>query len=258
MDNKISIPKSIPKRIIDNNDTKIPKIIIQTYKNNLIDKKIFNNTLNALSVNKDYDYLFIDDTEGMKLIKNNFNESVLSAFMKLKAGAAKGDFIRYITLYIYGGVYLDMDSSMGKLDVPKGIDFCLFYDDSPNIIQWCIAWTPGHKLLLKIINEMVDRIHNGEQNIFLATGPCLVNDVIYNFINKSNIYGVSDKISKERKTLFFNKNRRFQNGLLIHENNDLVSIKFKFDGYNNELLYSEDNPRYTPTYNGEPTPGLYN
>ena len=39
-----------------------------------------------------------------------------------------------------------------------------------------------------MINEMVERINNNERNIFLATGPTLFTDVIYNILNGSNVY----------------------------------------------------------------------
>lgn len=107
----ISIPLYI-KSSVQNNNSKIEKNIIQTYKNNNINTFIYNNIKRMLLLNNDYNYIFITDEIAIDLIKNNFDENTLSAFNKLNIGAAKGDFVRYIAMYVYGGVYLDLDASI--------------------------------------------------------------------------------------------------------------------------------------------------
>ena len=195
----IDIPLYI-ESTVKNNNLKIEKNIIQTYKNNNINTFIYNNIKHILLLNNDYNYIFITDEIAIDLIKNNFDENTLSAFKKLNIGAAKGDFIRYIAIYVYGGVYLDLDASIEtKLEnfIPKDATFLFFYDKNKNIQQWCFMSSSKNIIVKKIIEEMVKRIHNNEENIFLATGPTLVTDVIYNYINNSNIYNVTKNVSKK-------------------------------------------------------------
>lgn len=96
----------------NDNNTIIPKNIIQTYKTNEIHPFIYENIMKMLNMNSDFNYYFITDEIGESLIKENFNENTLIAFQQLNTGAAKGDFLRYIAMYIYGGIYLDLDSSI--------------------------------------------------------------------------------------------------------------------------------------------------
>jgi len=244
-----------------NNNSKIEKNIIQTYKNNNINKFIYNNIKRMLSLNNDYNYIFITDEIAIDLIKNNFDEDTLSAFKKLNIGAAKGDFIRYIGMYVYGGVYLDLDASIEtKLDnfIPKDVDFLFFYDKNKNIQQWCFMSISKNFIVKKIIEEMVRRINNNEENIFLATGPTLVTDVIYNLVNNSNVYNVTKNVSKTDREAVFKSNNHYMNGLLVDEYNKYIKSKFLFTmkNYNSSMMYNENNQKYKVTYN-KPTPFLY-
>ena len=74
--------------------------------------------------------------------------------MKLNIGAAKGDFIRYIALYLYGGVYIDLDSSISiNLDtfINYNLDFIFFYDHAYNLMNTSIITKKRNPILLKLI-----------------------------------------------------------------------------------------------------------
>ena len=90
----------------------IPPILFQTFKDNYIHTAIYKNIQNFLQLNPEYEYRFISDKSGLKLLKDNFEGKVVEAYLKLNLGAAKGDFLRYCALYLYGGVYLDLDASI--------------------------------------------------------------------------------------------------------------------------------------------------
>ena len=110
----------------------------------------------------------------------------------------------------------------------------------------------NNPIILKLIYEVVKRINNKEQNIFLATGPTVFTDVVFNDITKQNFYNVSQSIeTKKRKEILIN-NKFYKNGLLLYKK---PFFKFRMDDYSNNLLYSEQN-KYIVTYNA-PTPNLY-
>lgn len=256
----INIPLYI-ESTIKNNNSKIEKNIIQTYKNNKINIFIYNNIKRILSLNNDYNYIFITDDIAIDLIKNNFDENTLLAFQKLNIGAAKGDFIRYIAIYVYGGVYLDLDASIEtKLDnfIPHDTNFLFFYDRNKNIQQWCFMSSSKNIIVKKIIEEMVRRINNNEENIFIATGPTLVTDVIYNIVNNSNVYNITKNITKEDREIVFKNNKNYMGGLLIDEYNKDIKSKFLFTmkNYNSNMMYNQNNKKYEVTFN-KPTPFLY-
>jgi hypothetical protein len=104
-----------------------------------------------------------------------------------------------------------------------------------------------------IIEEMVDRIHNDEPIIFLATGPTLVSDVIFGVMNNTKYY--HNKLTIPQKQELFETNKNMMNGLFMFENSK--DIVFTFPGYQKEMLYNAENPRYIPTFNGAKTPNLY-
>lgn len=251
--NTIKISDIVHNYNIKNN--KIPKIIIQTYYSNYVNLKIADNIKFILNNNPKYQYFLITDKQGIELIKKYFDDYVLNAFLKLNVGAAKGDFIRYVALYIYGGVYLDLDSSITiNLDnfINYDLDFIFFYDHAYNLMNTPIITKKNNPLILKLIYEVVKRIYNNEQNIFLATGPTVFTDVIYNDITNNNIYNVSQNTETEKRKEVFMNNKYYKNGLLLYKK---PFFKFRIDNYSENLLYNE-NKKYIVTYNS-PTPNLY-
>lgn len=248
------ISSKITKRreIIDNQ--RIPRIIIQTYKHRYLHPVILNNINRILINNPTYDYYFITDDDVIDLILTHFDENILNAYKKLTVGAAKGDFIRYIALYIYGGVYLDLDSSIERnLDefIPPNNEYVFLYEASRGTItNWCIMITPRHIIMKKIIDEMVKRIHmNTETNILIVTGPKLITDVIYNHFTNDNKYNTCSNVELDIVLqLIINENkisRRFFETWQLRKQNVL---KFKFDEFREDMLYY-DELKYDQIYN---------
>ena len=106
----------------DTSKYNIPKIIIQTYKNDYVHERVYDNIINFLNLNPDHDYYLITDEIGIDLIKKNFDKEVFDAFDKLHIGAAKGDFLRLIAIYIYGGIYADTLKGLEGDDYIEGGD----------------------------------------------------------------------------------------------------------------------------------------
>ncbi len=253
----IEIPTFIKAKNVDNNQYSIPKIIIQTYKNNYIHREIYNNINNMLNINSDYDYYLITDDIGRDLINKYFDKEILNAYDKLYIGAAKGDFLRYVAIYIYGGIYIDLDSSittnLNNL-IDNNMAHYIVWNSDNNIMNTPIISKPRNPLILSIIKEVTRRITNYESNIFLATGPALMTDVIYNDITNEKIYDVSASISNNRRKKVWLENENYKNGKIIHES-QLSGIEFRMENYTDDLLYSNDD-KYIVTFYS-PTPFLY-
>jgi mannosyltransferase OCH1-like enzyme len=163
-------------------------------------------------------------------------------------------------MYIYGGVYLDLDATI-ELSLSSFIkpynEHIFFLDGWQNIQQWCFMASPKNPLILKIINEMVKRIHNHETNIFLATGPTVFSDTIYNAINNSDIYNTTFYLSSYERNKLFMDNSTFMNGLILHEHNipDFGNKFHNMRNYHENMLYNNGD-KYIVTFN-EPTPFFY-
>jgi mannosyltransferase OCH1-like enzyme len=240
---------------------KISKNFIQTYKDNHIHDTIYDNIMSILDKNKDFNYYLITDDIGVELINEHFDKYTLDAYNRLNIGAAKGDFLRYIAMYVYGGVYLDLDSSI-KLSLSSFIkpeaEFIFFVDGDCNVQQWCFMVAPKNPIMLNLIKEMVTRIYDEERNIFLATGPTLFTDVVYNSMNNTNIYNSKLIIPKAERMKSFMKNKNFMNGMMIYENDETINFRnnfhFRMINYSEDMLYNND--KYIVTFD-EPTPNFY-
>ena len=239
------MPTEINAPIESKAATKIPKLLIQTYKDNVIHPVLYKSTMDFLNTNKDFSYKLITDDIGKQLIKENFDKDVLWAFERLNVGASKGDFIRYVALYVYGGVYLDMDSSINTvLDtyIQADDEFIFFYDNA-NVEQNCFMIRPKHEMLKKIIDEMVRRIYMKEDNIFIATGPVLVTDVFYNTIKGTNVYNVAEKAPQQEKLALWSSG--FMGGRFVYRPANDPQFRFKVDGYDDTMLYNSHEAYHT-------------
>lgn len=91
----------------------IPKIIHQTARTIHIsweEKMLVKRMKTKLS---DWNYMFHDDTDNEKLIKENFPQ-YLDIYKSIPKGVAKADIARLVYLYVYGGFYFDTDYKILK------------------------------------------------------------------------------------------------------------------------------------------------
>ena len=239
----IEIPTTI-KSTIEKTPQTIPKTIIQTYVNNKIPEPIYDNLKKILTNNPEYDYRLITDQEAVEIIKTHFDQRTLNAFLQLILGAAKGDFVRYIAMYLYGGIYLDLDASINtnlNTFISPRDEFIFFINGDINLEQFCFAIRPGHPLLLKVIEEMITRIENKEPNIFKATGPTLFNDVIYNTMSNTNIYDTNLNLTPNQRGECYGKNNQYMGGKIVLRHGNDMEEKFLFRIENTEYLIYENN-----------------
>ena len=256
------IPCFIERKRVNPQDSLIPRNLIQTFKNNRIHEFIHQNIMKMLATNDDFNYYLITDEIGMDLIRTHFDSATMEAFQKLNVGAAKGDFLRYIAIYIYGGVYLDMDSSITtrlSTFIKPTQQHIFFLDAGMNVPQWCFMVAPKHPVLLKIIQEMVKRIQAREPNIFIATGPTLFSDCIFNALENTTIYNTKLNVPKNNRARIFMSNPQWMNGSFLFEENPSIQFKQKFkfrmDNFREEFLYTDES-KYKESFS-KPTPNLY-
>ena len=237
----------------------IPNLIIQTYYKKNVSPIIYQSIHKMLQNNPTYNYRLMTDEDGIDLIKTHFDDKTLSAFQQLYVGAAKGDFIRYIALWVYGGIYLDLDSEISiSLDtfIKPSDQFVFFIDKNQNIEQFCFMAKPRLPIIKTIIEDMVSRIHNKVDNIFVATGPTLVTDIFYHRLSNNYIYDTYKNTNLSQRAEIF-KTREFDGGRLVYRPIKWRRIfKFRMEGYKTNFLYNDGIERYIPTCN-KPTPHLY-
>ena len=224
----------------------IPKVLIQTFRTNNLSEPMTTNIQRVLRRNPEFQHLLVTDLDGQRLIRDHFNNRVYRAYKALDDGAAKDHFIQYVALYVYGGVYLDLNSSISThLDSTFDLtqEYIMFMDVDSNLVQWILLFSPKHPLMNKVIDEMVTRIEMPELNIFLATGPTLFTDVVYEHLTSHRVYDTRTNVP------VYQRRQLLQKRGILEEARFRGRIQFRTANQTLDRLYQN--------HNGSATPRLY-
>jgi len=89
---------------------KIPRNIFQTWESKNISSEFDILTQTWKYKNPNYAYFLFDSNDREEFIKQNFDENIYKSYCRIIPGAFKADLWRYCILFIYGGVYVDIDT----------------------------------------------------------------------------------------------------------------------------------------------------
>lgn len=180
----------------------IQKNIFQTFFTKDIPSQVQKIIAALKKQNPEYEYHFYDDLDIENFIKQEYGKDVQRAYNALQIGAAKADLWRYLVLYRYGGVYIDIDSCINKplKDFIKETDKAILTREShPGMfVQWGLFFCKQHPLLKKVIQQVVHNILfavnkkiviNDYISLYKMTGPKVFSDTIEGFYT-------ADKTSK--------------------------------------------------------------
>lgn len=94
----------------------IPKIIHQIWLQgeDKIPPELSEHYASCKRINNDFEHIFWDETKIKKLFKDTYNDKYTELYDSYKHFAQKADLARYVILYTYGGIYLDMDTLCKK------------------------------------------------------------------------------------------------------------------------------------------------
>jgi mannosyltransferase OCH1-like enzyme len=166
---------------------KIPKRIIQTYKNeHFISKLHYNAVKTFIELNPEYEYIFFDDYDCREFIKINFDKNILKTYDLLVPGAYKADLFRYCYIYINGGCYFDHKYILRipLRKIIKEYDNEILCKDTLDDLMFnsIIMCVPKLDELKKCIDNIVENVkYNYYGNSSLEpTGPKLFNKYVHN------------------------------------------------------------------------------
>ena len=250
MDKKYIISYSIPsKKKHLRIKSSIPYTIIQTMKTNRVPQKMYNAAMSWSNKNPEYDYEFFDDNRIIEFIKSNYDDNILTKFMVINIGAAKADFFRWLYLYKYGGVYIDIDSeclnpihnlskkyqNINNIFISKSIWTQLkdvgFDYKGHRINHNLIFSSPNHFLLKKAIDNSLlvfNKAYKNKKNIQMPQdlcGPSVLGISLNIILNRSRLSHFFPNV--------FKFNRKLGNFTVILLSPDLVLnyIMPKYQGY---------------------------
>lgn len=171
----------------------IPKCIYQTFSNQESIVGSLNKCQSSWKSFADFDYQFYDDFDCRFFIEKYFDSRVLDAYLKCPLAVMKADLWRYCIIYIYGGIYADIDT-FAKIhpDIflqKNSLLVCTLEFDDMHFCQWIFAAPPRSILLARIIQLSVDRILQArdfsyDHFVHFLTGPAVFTDAILAFLKE--------------------------------------------------------------------------
>lgn len=172
----------------------IPKNLFRTFKQD------FNEKVKKSWTDKhpDYNYYFFDDQQCMDFMKYNFSQEIYDTYLLLNIGAPRADLFRVCILYIYGGVYVDIDCEcITRIDdLIKNYDFVCPVDTERAryaLFNAFIASSPRNNILYHVIQKIVYNVrnkfyhsaHHSKGDAFSASGPGTFGTSFCNLIGAS-------------------------------------------------------------------------
>lgn len=173
----------------------IEKNIFQSWHTKKLHSRLQRKINTFRRMNNDYHYYLYNDNDMDNFVNDYFDGEIAECYNKLNIIVAKVDFWRYLVLYKYGGVYLDMDSSIEKpLDelIKTEDQAIITAEGNPNLyVQWALIFSKEHPILKKTIELICDNIRNNKypNNIHKMTGPTVysksINEIHKELFNHS-------------------------------------------------------------------------
>ena len=164
----------------------IPKIIMQTWKDRKIPAKWRISPISIKKMMPDWKYVLMTDEDNREFVKTHFPD-FLRTYDKFPHGIQRADAIRYMWLYIHGGLYIDLDYEMlHPLDKLFTGGSEIYLANSGNIGSYLtnsiMASKPGCKIWLKMIDAMREKLpwyYMGKHmEVMNSTGPIMLNYVV--------------------------------------------------------------------------------
>jgi len=238
----------------------IPKIIHQIYLGGDLPSLFQKNIQLQKSRNPDWSFVLYDDEKAEEFIVKHYGYKMLEKYLSIDEAyaVARSDLLRYLLLYVYGGVYLDVKSSFkknissvihgdesyiisqwrnGPSDIHEGwgLHTELGFIKGGEFQQWHIIAAAGHPFLKEVIKQVVYEIDHYSARrtgtsgigVFRLTGPIVYTKTIAPLLNKHKckIVPNEDYISMEYSIISDSLHQNFNK--VHYTMNDKPIIKSK-------------------------------
>lgn len=226
----------------------IEKNIFQTWNTRQLNSVIASKINSFRKMNPEYNYFLFIDEEIDSFVNLYFKGPIAEAYNKLNIIVAKVDLWRLLILYAYGGVYLDMDSSIDrplKELIQDQDDAIITAEGNPGVyVQWALIYKKGHPILKRAIEIVVNNIHKNAfpNNILKMTGPVAYSQAI-NEVHISHYKNIikHKEITNNTDVLYRNKTG-YNYRIYGIDYNDFFSFKYPecYLLYINKKSWSEE------------------
>lgn len=195
----------------------IPKIIHQTTTSRDTLTEPFLATMDQLrTLHPGWTLAFYDDADRREFIRKYFDKEMLCTYLSInpRYGPARADLFRYLIVYQFGGVYLDIKSSttlcLDNTLLPTDRYLLSHWDNAPGrpyerfgihaetpypgeFQQWHIIAAPRHPFLERVIRTVQMNVHcynpsldgTGKRAVLRVTGPIAYTKAIKPLLGKA-------------------------------------------------------------------------
>ncbi len=137
----------------------IPKLIMQTWKNTDVPDHWKASQISIKNKLSKWSYVLLTDSDNIKFVETHF-PTLLNWYKNLKYPIQRADVIRYMWLYVHGGVYMDLDielvESFEELFENQAMDTWLLKAPrnlANHYTNFFMASTPKNEFWLNVLNE---------------------------------------------------------------------------------------------------------
>lgn len=179
----------------------IPKIIHQTWKNRDVPKEYIKFQKKVTELHPDWEYRLWTDEDNLAFVEKHFPD-FYGIFTKFPKNIMRADTIRYLIMFHFGGVYLDLDYEMLKPFDLLNHGLVLPYsrnktagDDFDAFGNCIFGSTPGHPFWKYVIDDLKEErdyeefsgslhatkpyITESTSLVEAVTGPGLITRIFY-------------------------------------------------------------------------------
>jgi len=174
--------------MVDKNSSKvkIPKLIMQTWKTDKVPDHWKQSQESIKSLMPGWKYVLMTDKDNRDFVVKHF-PSFIECYDNFEHPIQRADAIRYMWLYIHGGLYMDLDIQLVKpVDELFYVDKDIYLVRSGNIgsvyTNAFMAAKPKQKVFLKCLDEMKKGApfwaYGKHLTVMTSTGPLMFSRVV--------------------------------------------------------------------------------
>lgn len=174
-----------------------------------------------------WQYYFWSDNSARKLIADR-HPYLLKTYDSYPKGIQRGDALRYVVLYEFGGVYMDMDYEVlrpldratmkyANIIAPEVFEHTALLFNMDFLLMNCIMFSrPKHPFMKRLIEQLI--VVGYSNNVLHSTGPMFLTKQYKLF------YNITDGDRNKTKTDCSSSSPYFYKGELLEEDNNAVYV----------------------------------
>ena len=162
-----------------------PRNIFQTWKTDTVPDKWKEGQQSVIKMNPNWKYTLLTDADNDKLVKDYFPD-FYHTFVTFQYPIQRADAIRYCVLYLFGGVYLDLDyicnKSFDDLVLEKQVGLTFSGNTKGIFTNSILLSQKGSEFWLMCIQKMQSPLLMYKKvskhlRIMFSTGPMMLNNM---------------------------------------------------------------------------------